>query len=108
MFRITFGPRAVQSWPDLPRQAQLRFNRCFDLLQTNPRERRPGLDLHQLHGYQNVWTLVLAPYRGIYAIDGNEVIVIIFGDRDDIYPKLHALLPPEKGYLASELILRRR
>ena len=107
-FHLTFAPTADLSFPSLPRWVQKRFDRAFDLLGRDPG--RPGLDLdvHQLYGYRNVWTLRIPPYRGIYAIDGSEVIVVIFGHRDRVYSSLHRLIPPRRQVVSKATLTRRR
>lgn len=112
MFRLTFGPRAVQSWPLLPRRVQLRFDRAFDDLQRNPRAPTPDADIHALEGYSNAWTLRYVEkgggWRGIYAIDGQEVVFIVFGHRKSVYPQLHAFLPPEGDFITRTSAEKRR
>jgi mRNA-degrading endonuclease RelE of RelBE toxin-antitoxin system len=100
MFRLRFArPVAGRSFDLLPRNAQLRFNQAFGLLAIHPRTPSAELDVHQLTGYRNVWTLRIPPWRGIYAIDGDDVVFIIFGHRDDVYPRLHSLLAPRGKYV---------
>lgn len=99
MFTLEFAdPIAGQSFERLPRRVQSRFNEAFEHLAQHPRSASPELDVHQLSGYQNVWTLRMPPWRGIYAIDGNDVVLIVFGHRTSVYPLLHSLLPPEGRY----------
>ena len=100
MYRLVFAkPIAGQSFKLLPRRAQELFNETFDPLEQHPRVSGPDLDIHQLSGYQNVWTLSVPPWRCVYAIDGGEVVVIVFGHRRDVYVRLHNLLPPQKQYV---------
>jgi len=100
MFTLRFAdPIAGQSFNRLPRRIQLRFNEAFDQLVRNPRSTSLELDVHQLSGYQNVWTVRLPPWRGVYAIDGSEVVFIVFGNRRNIYPLLHSLIPPERQHV---------
>ncbi|MFZ0892591.1 MAG: type II toxin-antitoxin system RelE/ParE family toxin [Thermoplasmata archaeon] len=106
-FKVTFAPTADQSFRSLPRRIQERFNELFDLVAQDPRHARPVLDVHQLFGYRNVWTLRIPPYRGIYAIDSGEVVFVIFGHRDLIYPQLHRLIPPRRQSLSRDVLARR-
>ena len=107
MFTLRFAdPIAGQSFDRFPRRVQLRFNETFELAVRNPRSRSPDLDVHQLSGYQNVWTVRIPPWRGIYALDGNEVVFIVFGHRSNIYPLLHNLLPPEGRYVTRSSLRR--
>ncbi|MGI0128873.1 MAG: type II toxin-antitoxin system RelE family toxin [Thermoplasmata archaeon] len=109
MFKLSFAkPVGGASFAELPRGAQLRFNEAFELLEERPRTPGPGLDIHQLSGYQNLWTLSIPPWRGIYALDGDQVVMIVFGHRENIYPKLHGLLAPEGRYVAGASLGPRR
>jgi len=101
MYRLKFAdPIAGRSFDRLPRRVQRRFNEAFELLAEHPRSPSPELDVHQLSGYQNVWTLRIPPWRGVYALDGDEVVLIVFGHRASVYPLLHSLLPPAGRYVA--------
>jgi mRNA-degrading endonuclease RelE of RelBE toxin-antitoxin system len=100
MFTLRFADSiAGRSFDRLPRRIQLQFNEAFELIADQPRSRSPSLDLHQLSGYRNVWTLRIPPWRGIYAIDGSQVVFLIFGHRNNVYVLLHNLLPPEGHYV---------
>ncbi len=99
-FKLTFAPTALRSWKSLPRPVQVRFNEVFDLLEHDPRRATADLDVHQLYGYQNVWTVRIPAYRGIYAIEGAEVVMVIFGHRDSIYSRLHRLIPPSRQHVS--------
>jgi mRNA-degrading endonuclease RelE of RelBE toxin-antitoxin system len=107
-FRVTFAPTAVHSGASLPNWAQTRFDGCFTMLEKNPRRAASGLDVHQLFGYQNVWTLRIPPYRGIYAIEADEVVMIVFGHRDSVYPRLHQLIPLDRGRASKTALAKRR
>ncbi|MGP8135199.1 MAG: type II toxin-antitoxin system RelE family toxin [Thermoplasmata archaeon] len=106
-FLLTFSPTADQSFPVLPRWAQARFDDAFDLLEQRHIGVSTDLDVHQLFGYKNVWILRVPPYREIYAIDGREVVMVVFGHRDRVYADLHHLIPPA-GQLVSKATLDRR
>ncbi len=100
MYQLTFAkPVAAASFRRLPREAQLQFNDSFKGLLLHPTAASADLDVHRLQGYQNVWTLRIPPWRAIYAIDGQEVVLIVFGHRRNVYALLHALLPPEGRYV---------
>jgi mRNA-degrading endonuclease RelE of RelBE toxin-antitoxin system len=107
-FRLTFAPTADLSFPLIPRSIRVRFNRAFDGLEREPRSGRSDLDIHQLYGYKNVWTLRISLYRGVYAIDGDEVVMVIFGHRDTVYQELHRLIPPRRQEVAAASLARRR
>ncbi len=107
-FILTFAPTADLSFPNLPRWARERFNGVFDLLEREPRRGLADLDTHQPYGYKNVWTLRIPPYRGVYAIDGNEVVLVIFGHRDTLYQDLHRLIPHRRQAVSATTLVRRR
>jgi mRNA-degrading endonuclease RelE of RelBE toxin-antitoxin system len=102
MFTVRFAkPIASQSFARLPRKIRFQFNAAFEGLSLQPRGRTAVFDVRQLRGYQNVWTLRISQSRGVYAIDGNEVVLIVFGPRHSVYASLHALLPPEGQYVGG-------
>lgn len=102
MYIVSFAkPLAGVSFSKLPRHVQRAFDRAFHQLERDPWTPVPGVDIHQLRGYQNVWTLRIPPWRGIYAIDGRSVVMIVFGHRATIYALLHHLLPPEGAYVSD-------
>ena len=107
-FRLTFAPTADQSFAALPRWVRGRFDQTFDQLEQDPRRTGPGFDVHQLYGYANVWTLRIPPFRGVYAIDGMEVVIVIFGHRNSVYQDLHGLLPPRRQVISKTALVRRR
>ncbi|MFZ0830121.1 MAG: type II toxin-antitoxin system RelE/ParE family toxin [Thermoplasmata archaeon] len=108
MFRVTFAPTALRSWESLPRSAQRKFNQAFTAMTRNPRQASVDLDVHQLRGYRNLWTLRIPPFRGIYVIEGTEVVLIVFGHRELVYSRLHGLLPPEGRSVSTSGLARRR
>jgi hypothetical protein len=106
-FRLSFVPTGDRSFRTLPRWAKVEFNRSFDLLTEDPTGVRSGLDAHQLFGYRNVWTLRIPPYRGVYAVDGQELVWVVFGPRESVYAQLHAMLPPVRQHVSKERVFRR-
>ncbi len=108
MFRVTFAPPAARSWAALSRSVQRAFNEAFSRLEQDPRRVAADLDVHQLYGYQNVWTLRIPPYRGIYVIEGNEVVMIVFGHREVVYSLLHGMIPPGRRSVSKSSVERRR
>ncbi len=107
-FHLTFAPTADRSFAALPRRVQLEFNRAFDGLERDPRRGSGDLDIHQLYGYQNVWTLRIPPFRAIFAIEGAEVVMVVFGRRDSVYSILHHLLPPRRQAVSKDSLARIR
>src|SRR5690349_8718 len=106
-YRLSFAPTADRSFRSLPFWAKREFNRSFQLLAVDPSGARSKLDVHQLHGFRNVWTLRIPPFRGVYALDGREIVWIVFGARESVYAQLHALLPPDRQHVAKERVARR-
>ncbi|MGP8072604.1 MAG: type II toxin-antitoxin system RelE family toxin [Thermoplasmata archaeon] len=106
-FHLSFSPPADQSFSSLPRRVQRQFDRAFDILEKDPRQGSRELDAHQLYGYQNVWTLRIHVYRGIYAIDGGDVVMVVFGHRDTVYSTLHHLIPPHRQTVTNASLKRR-
>ncbi len=47
---------------------------AFESLARDPRRRRPKCDVRKLSGIANAWRLRVGEYRGIYAIEGEEVV----------------------------------
>lgn len=105
--RPTFSPTADRSFGKLPAWAKREFDRSFDLLTEDPTGARSGLDAHQLHGYRNVWTLRIPPYRGVFVVDGDELVWIVLGPRESVYALLHALLPPDRKHVSADRAARR-
>ncbi len=102
-YQVRFArPVAGRSFDRLPRPVQTFFNDRFDLLRSNPRTRTATVDIHQLWGYENVWVLAKGKaWRAVYAIDGMEVVFIIFGPHETVYLDLHHLHPPDGRYVSS-------
>jgi mRNA-degrading endonuclease RelE of RelBE toxin-antitoxin system len=106
-FKITFAPTADQSFARLPKWARERFNAGFDLLERELRGGSGPVDVHQLHGYKNVWTWRVPPYRSVYAVAGSEIVMLIFGHRATVYQDLHHLIPPRKQEVSATSLSRR-
>ncbi len=107
-FRLTFAPTADKSFALLPRRVQEQFDQAFDLLERDPRRASTDPDVHQLYGYRNIWTLRVPPFRAIYAIDGRDVVLVVFGHRDTIYSTLHSLIPPRRQTVSKSALQQRR
>jgi mRNA-degrading endonuclease RelE of RelBE toxin-antitoxin system len=103
-FHLTFAPTADRSFSALPHRIQLQFDRAFDALAHDPRRGDGRLDIHQLYGYQNVWTLRIPPFRAIYVIEGADVVIVVFGHRDNVYSLLHHLIPPRRQTVSTEAL----
>jgi mRNA-degrading endonuclease RelE of RelBE toxin-antitoxin system len=84
-FAIHFGTSAEREFKARRRAVQERFAASFKLLATDPKRRRPGCDVRLLSGVANAWRLRVGEYRGIYAIEGRDVVFTRFGHRRSIY-----------------------
>jgi len=107
-FRLAFVATADQSFAPLPRGIQRQFDLAFDHLRQEPRLGGSELDVHQLYGYRNVWTLRIPPYRGIYVIEGREIVFVVFGHRATVYATLHSLVPPRRQAVTAVSVSRRK
>jgi mRNA-degrading endonuclease RelE of RelBE toxin-antitoxin system len=105
-YHLTFAPTADRSFQKLPPRVRHAFNRAFDVLEDEPTGNDPRVDVHQHYGYRNVWTRI-PPYRGVYVVDGSEVVWIVFGPRASVYATLHGLLAPERRFGSGEQARRR-
>lgn len=76
---------AEREFRRLPPAAQARFSDAFPLLEADPRRRRPGCDVRMLSGVANAWRLRVGDYRGIYAVEANEIVFTKFGHRRSVY-----------------------
>jgi len=84
-YEIEFASSAEKAFRKLPQAVRRRFSVAFELLQQNPRRRRPGCDFRLLSGAANAWRLRVGDYRGIYAIEESKIVFTRFGHRKDIY-----------------------
>jgi mRNA interferase RelE/StbE len=84
-FVVLFTSSAEREFRRLPRDVQARFSDAFARLESDPRRRRPGCDLRMLSGVANAWRLRVGDYRGIYAVEGEEVVFTKFGHRRSVY-----------------------
>lgn len=82
---MLFTHSAEKEFRDLPRETQQRFGSVFELLAKDPRKRRPKCDVSKLSGVANAWRLKVGDHRGIYAVEGEDVIFTRFGHRKTVY-----------------------
>lgn len=82
-YRVTFSPRARREFRDLPRPAQVRIAPRIDALADDLRP--PGVK--KLSGEAELYRIRVGDYRVIYAIDDDQLIVLIVtvGDRKEVY-----------------------
>ncbi|HEX9708736.1 MAG TPA: type II toxin-antitoxin system RelE/ParE family toxin [Candidatus Thermoplasmatota archaeon] len=84
-FVVLFTSSAEREFRRLPNDVQSRFSDAFGLLEVDPRRRRAGCDVRMLSGVANAWRLRVGDYRGIYAVEGDDVVFTRFGHRRSIY-----------------------
>ena len=88
-YEIEVAPQAARQFKKLPRDAQERVGRCIDGLGADPRP--PGCE--KISGHANLYRVRAGDYRVVYQIHDDRlvVIVILVGDRRDIYRLLKDL-----------------
>ena len=84
-YEIEFTSSAEKAFRRLPQEVRRRFSAAFELLQLDPRRRRPGCDVRLLSGTANAWRLQVGDYRGIYAVEEPKIVFTRFGHRKDVY-----------------------
>lgn len=82
---VLFTSSAEREFRRLPRDVQARFSDAFALLAVDPRRRRARCDVRLLSGVANAWRLRVGDYRGIYAVEADEVVFTRFGHRRSVY-----------------------
>ena len=82
-YRVLILPRAQRQIASLPLQTRRRISDAIDSLEKNPRP--PGTK--KLKGTEDLYRLRVGDYRIIYAIQDDELLVIVVnaGHRKDIY-----------------------
>lgn len=85
-YRILILPRAQRQIRDLPLQIKRRVTDAIDSLETNP---RPA-GVKKLKGAEELYRLRVGDYRVIYAIEENELLIIVVntGHRREVYRRL--------------------
>lgn len=87
MPRVRFSPEGGHSLRKLPQLYLEKFNTAFSIIEAGG----PGaaqVDTHPLSGSQQLWTLRIGPYRGVFRWDGDEARFIRFGHRRSVYQRL--------------------
>ena len=77
-----------EAYKNLQKQDNKTRNRILDhlnLISENPRD--PELDIKKMQGVDNQFRLRIGPFRVVYSIRDNELIVIVIklGSRGDVY-----------------------
>lgn len=83
-FTIVASPAAARQFKGLPSHARDRFLAAFPLLEDDPHTPRPGLHIEKMTDRQT-WRLRIGRFRGIFRIDGREVVFLRFAHRGEVY-----------------------
>jgi mRNA interferase RelE/StbE len=85
-FHVVFAPAAARQFADLPRQIQTRLRPRIDALADDP---RPA-GVERLTGATDLYRLRVGDYRVIFAIQDQELIVLIVrvAHRREVYRRL--------------------
>ncbi len=83
-FRVMATPAACRQLAALPTQMQARFRAAFELLEGNPFRSRPGLDVAKMEG-DETYRLHIGRFRGIFRVDGPDIVFLRFGHRSIVY-----------------------
>jgi mRNA interferase RelE/StbE len=85
-YRVLILPRAQRQIQSLPVQTRNRISEAIDSLEKNPR----SSGVKKLKGAEELYRLRVGDYRIIYAIQDDELLVIVVsaGHRRDVYRRL--------------------
>ena len=73
----------------LPKGVRRLFDDGFVELERSPYRSVPGLlDVHALKGGRGLWTMRVRGFRGLYRVDGHEVVFVAFRPRPTAYRDL--------------------
>lgn len=84
-FQVQLTRSAEKELSKLPREVTLRFAAAIDRLQEKPTRTRPGVDVKRLKGTRSAWRLRVGDYRGIYEVEGGQVVFTRFAHRSKMY-----------------------
>ena len=88
-YAIRFTRSAANELMRLPRAIRHQFDAGFGELGSSPFQSVPGiLDVHALKGGRGLWTMRVRGYRGLYRVDGDEVVFVAFRPRPTAYRDL--------------------
>lgn len=89
MVHVTVSPEGITSFRRLPPSVKEGFDHLLLEMTQAPRLRLPGhWDAHALEGGDNLWTLKVGIYRGVFRWDGHEARFVRFGPRRSVYERL--------------------
>ncbi|HJQ93198.1 MAG TPA: type II toxin-antitoxin system RelE/ParE family toxin [Candidatus Thermoplasmatota archaeon] len=84
-FQVSATPAAARDFDRLPPSAAARFRAAFDHLRKDPWTPRPGCHVEPLEGIPRARKLRIGVYRGIYEVQGTDVVFTRFGHRSKVY-----------------------
>jgi mRNA-degrading endonuclease RelE of RelBE toxin-antitoxin system len=91
-YAIRFTLSAANELLRLPRAVRRQFDTGFGELGRSPFRSVSGvLDVHALKGGHGLWTMRVRSYRGLYRVDGDEVVFVAFRTRPTAYRDLSTL-----------------
>lgn len=85
-YAVRFTLSAANELMRLPKGVRRRFDAGFEELQRSPFRSVAGvLDVHALRGGRGLWTMRVRGYRGLYRVDGHDVVFVAFRPRPTAY-----------------------
>ncbi len=88
-YSVRFTLSAANELMRLPREIRRQFDTGFAELERSAFRSVPGLlDVHALKGGHGLWTMRVRGYRGLYRVDGDEVVFVAFRPRPSAYRDL--------------------
>lgn len=80
-YRVLLGAKAERAFRKLGSKDRERIREALIVLESDPKQARPGADIKSLRGTAKLWRLRIGPWRAVYGIHENDVIVT------DIFPR---------------------
>jgi len=80
-YRVEITKRAERQFDALPREAQVRVNKLFDVLAANPRSHGAV----KMQGDADLYRMRTGDWRVVYAIRDNVLLVVAVGHRRESY-----------------------
>ena len=88
-YSVRFTLSAANELMRLPKSIRRQFDAGFSELEKSPFRSIPGvLDVHALKGGRGLWTMRVKAYRGLYRVDGGDVVFVAFRPRPTAYRDL--------------------
>lgn len=73
--RVLLGRMAEKNLRTLPKRERARIKQALLLLEEDPFTSRAGADIRRLKGTERLYRIRIGPWRAIYGVDGNGVII---------------------------------